>query len=241
MPIEHRSVGLQSGFMGLPHDVQPAVAVQFLRAEELSDARAEDFGPASRKHLKTCRFQTGENIFYRDQFIFCKMGDFNRCKRFDAGVGLYAANFSQQTLKEGKRQVGMTTAHYVHLGQVLAGGADFIEDFFFGEFERKRIAFFSAKSAEAAVVYADVRVVDVAVYHVVGCISVEPCPGMMSKRAESVHVRAGEKLLPLGNREPRPFGNFVADVFQAEFSKVPWFQHVPVPWSQRRMRRPSRF
>ena len=79
----------------------------------------------------------------------------------------------------------------------VAAGADFIEDFFFGEFERKRIAFFSAESAEAAAVYADVRVVDMAVYDVVGRISVKPCPGMMSERTEGVHVRAGKKPLTL--------------------------------------------
>ena len=90
----------------------------------------------------------------------------------------------------------MTTAHYVHLGQILAGGADFIEDFFLGEFERKRIAFFSAKSAEAAAVYADVRVVDVAVYDIVGCISVKPCPGMMSKRADERSCPGRQKASP---------------------------------------------
>ncbi len=109
------------------------------------------------------------------------MGDFNRCKRLDECVRLYFANLSEQVFKKRKRQIGVTAAHHVNLGKTFARCADFIEDLFLGEFKGKRIAFFSAKGAEAATVYAYVRVVYLAVYHVVGRISVKPCPDLMSE------------------------------------------------------------
>jgi hypothetical protein len=149
------------------------------------------------------------------------MGYFNRCKRFDKDVGAGGAYLAKQVLKKRKRQAGVAAPYDVQLGKTVSVRARFIEDFIMREFKRKRVAFFPAEGAEAASVYTNVRVVDMAVYDVVGRISVKPCPDLMSERTYGVHVGAGKKSLTVRDREPPPLGDLVRDAFQAEFLKVP--------------------
>src|SRR5208337_2459407 len=121
--------------MSLAHNIEPAIPVQFLRAKMLSYARTEHLGPSARKHLNAGRFQAGKNIFDRCPLIFCKMGDFDRCKRFDKDIRLCVAYLPEQVLKKRKTKVGVAASHDVYLGQTVSVSADFIEDFILGEFE----------------------------------------------------------------------------------------------------------
>src|SRR5208337_4434816 len=74
MPVEHRSVRPYSFFMGLAHNIQPAIPVQFLRAKALSYPCTEHLGASTRKHLNAGRFQTGKNIYDGCPLFFCKVG-----------------------------------------------------------------------------------------------------------------------------------------------------------------------
>src|SRR5208337_2317357 len=112
--------------MSLAHNIEPAIPVQFLRAKMLSYARTEHLGPSARKHLNAGRFQTGKNIFYGYPLIFCKMGDFNRRKRFDKDIRFYDAYLPDQVLKERKSKVWVAASHDVYLGQTGPVRADLI-------------------------------------------------------------------------------------------------------------------
>src|SRR5271169_3525004 len=111
--------------MSLAHNIQPAIPVQFLRAKALSYARTENLGTAARKHLDTGRFQTGKNVFDRCPLIFCEMGNFYGCKRFDKDIRLYVPYLPDKVLKKRKTKVGVTATHDVHLGKTVSVRADF--------------------------------------------------------------------------------------------------------------------
>ena len=91
----------------------------------------------------------------------------------------------------------MAAPHYVYFGKIVSVRADFIQDLLLGEFKRQRVALFPAEGAETAAVHANVRIVDMPVYDIVGGVSVELGPGLMGERSNGVEVRAGEKPLTL--------------------------------------------
>ena len=174
MSVKHGGVRLYPDFVGLPHYVEPAFPIQFLRAELFPNAFAENFRASAGKHPQSGRFQPGEDFSDRNALHLRKMGNLHRGESLDERIRLQCLYFAQQFLEIGEGEVGMAAAHHVDLRQPVSLRTDPVEDFLLGEFEGEGVPFLPAESAEPASVHADVRIVDLSIDDIIGRITVEP-------------------------------------------------------------------
>ena len=171
--VEHGGVGAQAEFVRGARDFQPALAADFVIADNFAHARMENFGAAAGKRIHA-------GIFHGEQRVANgKLGDARVVADFDHGEGfqvhlreaLFQAADQGEVILE--RQIGMQAADDVKFrgafGDAVTGAlVNFFESEGVGAGRIGR----AAKGAELAVRDADVGGIDVAIDVEIGDVAV---------------------------------------------------------------------
>ena len=195
---DHRRRALHADRVRRLHDAQPIVRHDLLRRNPLADAVDEDLRAAARQAVESRRLQALQCLLDGKPRLLCEVEDLRRRERVDRQHGKLALQAAQHFLVIGKTQLRMQAAlnHQLRAAR-LDRLTRLFENFLVGEQVGVRRVQAAVEGAEAALVAADVRIVDVAVDDERRAVAVARAPHGIGLAAERDRILCEEKSLAL--------------------------------------------